>query len=84
VPDRDVVVTHDVGLHARPAAQFVKTATGFQSEIKVHHKDKTANAKSILEVLTLDAGNNARLRLTAEGPDAEDALDALESALSAG
>jgi phosphocarrier protein HPr len=84
MPERNVVVTHDVGLHARPAAQFVKTANGFSSDIRVHHKDKSANAKSILEVLTLDAGKDANLTIAAEGPDAEEALDALAAKLDEG
>lgn len=84
MPERIVTVTHDVGLHARPAAQFVKTASGFQSEIKVRNSDKTANAKSILEILTLDAGQNAELVISAEGADADAALEALEAALKAG
>jgi phosphocarrier protein HPr len=84
MPERNVVVTHEVGLHARPAAQFVKTATGFQSDIRVQHRDKSANAKSILEVLTLDAGKDAALTISAEGPDAEEALDVLETKLKEG
>jgi phosphocarrier protein HPr len=84
MPERNVVVTHEVGLHARPAAQFVKTATGFKSDIRVQHKDKSANAKSILEVLTLDAGKDAALTISAEGPDAEEALDVLEVKLKEG
>ena len=77
--ERSVQILNKNGLHARPAAQFVKTASGFQSEIRVRHSDKTANAKSILEILTLDAGQNAKLIISAEG--AETALDALEAAL---
>jgi phosphocarrier protein HPr len=84
MPERNVVVTHEVGLHARPAAQFVKTATGFQSDIRVQHRDKSANAKSILEVLTLDAGKDAALTISAEGPDAEEALNLLEAKLKEG
>ena len=84
MPERNVVVTHEVGLHARPAAQFVKTATGFKSDIRVQHKGKSANAKSILEVLTLDAGKDAALTISAEGPDAEEALDVLEAKLNEG
>ena len=84
MPERNVVVTHEVGLHARPAAQFVKAATGYKSDIRVKHKDKSANAKSILEVLTLDAGKDAALTISAEGPDAEGALDVLEAKLNEG
>lgn len=81
MPERKTVVRDEVGLHARPAALFVKQAGRFSSDIRVRYRDKNANAKSILEVLSLDAGQNAEVILSAEGDDAEAALDALERML---
>ena len=66
-----------VALHARPAANFVKTAMRFQSRVTVGVNGKTANAKSILAVLALGATGGTVLRLNAEGEDAPAALDAL-------
>jgi phosphocarrier protein HPr len=66
-----------VALHARPAGLFVKTALKFQSRMTVASDGKVADAKSILAVLALGAPGGTELRLTAEGDDAEAALDAL-------
>lgn len=74
----DLIIYNEVGLHARPASLFVQTANKFQSEIQVQYDSKTVNAKSILEVLTLGAGKNARLRVTADGEDEDQALNALQ------
>ena len=67
----------DVALHARPAAQFVKTALRFQSRLTVAVEGKSADAKSILSVLALGAVGGTALRLAAEGDDQAEALEAL-------
>ena len=77
MPEKTVIVTHKVGLHARPASVFVQTASKFSSDISVTCEDRTANAKSILTVLTLGAHQGAEITIKAEGEDAEDALDTL-------
>lgn len=74
-----LTIQHKVGLHARPAAQFVQTAKQFKSDIRVTHDEREANAKSILNVLTLGAGQGAVITVYAEGEDADQALEALES-----
>ena len=71
-----------VALHARPAANFVKTAMRFQSRVTVGVNGKSADAKSILAVLALGATGGTQLRLSAEGDDADAALDALASCVS--
>jgi len=77
MPEQTVIVNHKVGLHARPAALFVQSASRFSSTITVTCEDRTANAKSILNVLTLGAGQGAEITITTEGEDAEEALAAL-------
>jgi phosphocarrier protein HPr len=77
MPERTVTVTHKVGLHARPASVFVQTASKFASDISVSCEDRTANAKSILTVLTLGAHQGAEITIKAEGEDAQEALDTL-------
>ena len=67
----------DVDLHARPAADFVRTAMGFAADVHVFAGERDANAKSLLSVLALGAKGGTELRLTAAGEDAEAALDAL-------
>jgi phosphotransferase system HPr (HPr) family protein len=79
--ERTVMVMAEVGLHARVAATFVKTASRFSSTIRVRHGDREGNAKSILEVLTLGAAHRAEVTIRADGDDATEALDALESIL---
>ncbi len=80
--ETNVLVTHKVGLHARPASLFVQAAKKFASEIKV--KNLTAggepvDAKSIISVLTLGVMQNHEIHIEASGPDAEEALLKLKS-----
>lgn len=74
-----VVVTlpDGVDLHARPAADFVRTAMGFAASIQVAAGEREVDAKSLLSVLTLGAKAGTEIRLAANGEDAEAALDAL-------
>lgn len=76
-------IEDEVGLHARPAAVFVRTAVGFSADITVTRDDRTADAKSLLEVLQLEAGKGAVITVTAEGDDADAAVAALRDVLSA-
>ena len=73
----------DVALHARPAAQFVRTAVGFDADIAVAFDGREANAKSLLAILALGAEGGSELRLTASGDDAPLALDALRDCVAA-
>jgi phosphotransferase system HPr (HPr) family protein len=67
----------DVDLHARPAAQFVRTALGFRARILMRAGDREADAKSLLSVLALGAKAGTTLRLVADGDDAPVAVEAL-------
>jgi phosphotransferase system HPr (HPr) family protein len=78
MPEITLTVNHKVGLHARPASLFVQTAAKYTCDIDVTHGETTANAKSILSVLTLGAHQGAEITIKAEGEDAGDALKALE------
>jgi len=77
-----VALPVSVALHARPAANFVKTAMRFRSQVTVAVNGKTADAKSILAVLALGATGGTLLKLSAEGEDAPAALDALAACVS--
>ncbi len=81
--ERETTVGPEAGLHARPAAQFVKTAKGFSSEIVVIKGEKQANAKSSLKIMTLGAKKGDTIVIRAEGDDAEEAVDALAELISA-
>ena len=75
----NLMVQNTMGLHARPAAQFVKTANQFKSDIMVAKGDQTANAKSINQVLLLNVRQGDAIVITATGPDALAALSANEA-----
>ena len=72
----------DVDLHARPAADFVRTAMTFDARIDVVAGEREANAKSLLAVLALGAKGGTELRLTADGDDAAAALDELAAVVA--
>jgi phosphotransferase system HPr (HPr) family protein len=72
----------NVDLHARPAADFVRTAMGFSSQLTVASGERAADAKSLLAILALGAKRGTTLRLSAEGDDADAALDALSGCVS--
>ena len=77
MPERTVEIVNRNGLHARPAAELVKTAARFQAQVTIERDDMSVNGKSIMGVMMLAAECGARIRVIAEGPDAEAALDAL-------
>jgi phosphotransferase system HPr (HPr) family protein len=77
-----VALPADVALHARPAAQFVRTAMGFDSDVVIGVGDREADAKSLLSVLALGARGGTTLRLRADGGDADAALDALAACVA--
>ncbi len=78
VSERRVTVINELGLHARPAAEFVKLASRFESEIRLAKDGEAVNGKSIMGVMTLAAECGAELTLRADGSDAEAAVTALE------
>ncbi len=76
----DIVIHHRVGLHARPAAMFVKMAVGFSSRITLENLTKATqpiNAKSILSVLSAGVKLDDQIRITAAGADEIEAVAAL-------
>ena len=74
-----LTIRNKVGLHARPAALFVQTAKQFNSDIKLTYGEQQADAKSILNVLTMGVEQGAVVTVRAEGEDADQALAALEA-----
>jgi len=80
--EREVTVVPEAGLHARPAAKFVKEAKGFSSQITVVKGDNEANAKSSLRLMTLGAKHGDKIVIRAEGEDEEAAVEALAALIS--
>lgn len=74
---QEVVVRNSLGLHARAAARFVQVASRFKSRIRLMHAGRTADGKSILGLLALIGAQGARLTISADGSDEEEALRSL-------
>ena len=75
--ERNVQIVNKHGLHARPAAEMVKAASRFKSDITISRDDLEVNGKSIMGVMMLAAEYGSTITLRANGPDADDALDSL-------
>lgn len=74
---REFTIQNKLGIHARPAAQFVKMASRFSCEIQVEKDGEEVDGKSIMGLMMLAAGHGSIISILAEGEDAEAALDAL-------
>lgn len=81
---RTVIVVNPQGFHARPAHLFVKLAATFPCQVEIVKGNEVINGKSILDLLTLGAGNGTTLTLRASGPDSETAVDALAKLIEQG
>jgi phosphocarrier protein len=82
--EKDVPVTNRLGLHARPAAMFVRIASRYRSEIWVSKEEEVVNGKSIMGLMMLAAGQGSKLKIRCEGPDADKAMEDLEALIKAG
>ncbi len=80
----DAEILNKTGLHARPAARFVTVAKRFQSDIKVSHGDTVVNGKRLLSLLQLGIEHGMRIRVSAQGSDATNALAMLQSEIATG
>jgi phosphocarrier protein HPr len=76
--ERIVTIRNRAGMHARPAALLVKTASSFASQISIEKDSERVNGKSIMGVITLGATFNTPLKIIAEGPDEAEAVDAIQ------
>ena len=76
--ERIVTIRNRAGIHARPAALLVKTASAFKAQIFIEKDGERVNGKSIMGVITLGATYQSQLRVIADGPDELAALDAIE------
>ena len=77
IAEREVKIVNKNGLHARPAAEIVKLASKFKSDITMIREDLEVNGKSIMGVMMLAAEYGSTLTVRAHGPDSEQAVDAI-------
>ncbi len=76
--EKDIVIRNRNGLHARPAAMFVKVANRYRAELWVEKEGERVNGKSIMGLMMLAAGKGSTLKLIAEGADSEKAISELQ------
>jgi phosphocarrier protein HPr len=76
---KEVQVSNKLGIHARPAAMFVKVASRYKTNVFVEKDGETVNGKSIMGLMMLAAGPGAKLKVHADGSDAAEALTELEA-----
>ena len=79
---RKILISNESGLHARPVSDLVRCAMRFKSEITILANGKKCSAVSIMDIMTADIRKGVEISVTAEGVDAERALDAIEKCLS--
>jgi len=75
----EITITNDTGLHSRPADVFVRTSKLFESTITVHKGEKSANAKTIIKVILLNVSQGDEIKISADGPDEDKAIEELKS-----
>ena len=78
MPTRELAIINKLGLHARAASKFVTVASQYDADIRVSKDGREVSGKSIMGVMMLAAARGSRIDMTAEGDDAEAALDALD------
>jgi phosphocarrier protein HPr len=76
--EKEITILNRLGLHARPAAMFVRVASRHRCEIWVAKEGEEINGKSIMGLMMLAAGQGSKLRIRAEGPDAAEAVKEIE------
>ena len=81
--EKEIPIVNRLGLHARPAAMFVRIASRYRSEIWVSKEGEEVNGKSIMGLMMLAAGQGSKLRIRCEGLDAEKAMEELEALINA-
>jgi phosphocarrier protein len=79
--ERDIIIRNKTGLHARPAAVVVQKANDFNSTIFLEKDEDRVNAKSIMGVMMLAAGEGSRIKIIAEGEDELEAVETISSLL---
>lgn len=81
---RDATVCNQRGLHARAAARFCETASGFEAEVTVAKDGQSVDGASLMDLLMLGAAKGSRLTISAAGPDAEEAVAVLAALTEGG
>ena len=81
---RDFIISNKLGLHARPSARLTQTASRFSADIHISRNGRRVNAKSIMGVMMLAAGQGTIVTVDVDGPDEQAALDAVAALIESG
>jgi len=81
---KEFIIQNKMGMHARPAAQFVKRASQFKCDIWVEKDEEPVNGKSIMGLMMLAAGKGETIKITTDGADAEAAMEELGGLVNQG
>ncbi|PZR75611.1 MAG: HPr family phosphocarrier protein [Chthoniobacterales bacterium] len=81
--EKEITIVNRLGMHARPAALFVKVASRFRADVWVKKENEEVNGKSIMGLMMLAAGQGSKLQIRCEGPDAAHALEEIEQLINA-
>jgi phosphocarrier protein HPr len=81
--EKDISIVNRLGLHARPAAMFVRIATRYRCEVWVSKEGEEVNGKSIMGLMMLAAGQGSKLHIRCDGSDADKAMEELEELIKA-
>jgi phosphocarrier protein HPr len=81
--EKEITIVNRLGMHARPAALFVKVSSRFRCDVWVKKEDEEVNGKSIMGLMMLAAGQGSKLQVRCEGPDAELAMKEIEALIAA-
>jgi phosphocarrier protein len=75
---REIAILNQYGIHARPAAMFVKTASKYEADVTVEKDSVRVSGKSIMGLMTMEASCGTKIKITAEGVDADEAVEELQ------
>ena len=81
--EKEIPIINRLGLHARPAAMFVRISSRYRCEVWVAKEGEEVNGKSIMGLMMLAAGQGSKLRVRCDGPDADKAMQELEELINA-
>ena len=80
--EKEITIVNRLGMHARPAAMFVRVASRYRSEVWVEKEGEQINGKSIMGLMMLAAGQGSKLLIRCEGPDADKAMHEIETLIN--
>ena len=82
IVEKEITIVNRLGMHARPAAMFVRVASRYRADVWVEKEGEQINGKSIMGLMMLAAGQGSKLRIRCEGPDADKLMEEIEELIA--